>query len=253
MVGTILQYTTCAIFAFSMPSVATAPPVSWRFAAIFWSRSSSKFSGSASYLFFMGCYFTLEGLMETLFLENCNEFADLVRTGDLDFYLLKPIDEQFLITCRQIDWSTAPNLLMGTGVMAVSLVQMQWAFDPLRAAVFVITFICGVGIAYSFLVFLTAASVWFMRSQNLFEMWWLFTSLTRYPKEIFAGTYATPIGWFFTFIVPMLLVVNIPAGAIVKVIDPKMIGFTVAATMVLLFLSRRFFKHALQRYRSASS
>src|SRR5438034_11698627 len=31
------------------------------------------------YLFFMGFYFALGGLLETLFLENCNEFADLVR------------------------------------------------------------------------------------------------------------------------------------------------------------------------------
>ena len=56
------------------------------------------------YLFFLGCYFALEGLIETFFLSNCNEFADLVRTGDLDFYLLQPIDEQFLVTCRSIDW-----------------------------------------------------------------------------------------------------------------------------------------------------
>ena len=78
------------------------------------------------YLFFVGCYFTLEGLIETLFLENCNAFADLVRSGDLDFYLLMPLDEQFLVTCRNIDWSTAPNLLMGTAVMVRALVGMDW-------------------------------------------------------------------------------------------------------------------------------
>ena len=71
----------------------------------------------AQYLFFIGCYFTLEGLIETFFLSNCTEFSELVRTGDLDFYLLKPIDEQFLVTCRNIDWSTAPNAIMGLGVM----------------------------------------------------------------------------------------------------------------------------------------
>src|SRR5262245_31434364 len=65
------------------------------------------------YLFFVGCYFALGGLIETLFMENCNEFADLIRSGDLDFYLLKPIDEQFLVSCRNIDWATAPNVLMG--------------------------------------------------------------------------------------------------------------------------------------------
>ena len=32
----------------------------------------------AEYLFFLGCYYALEGLMETLFLSNCTEFAELV-------------------------------------------------------------------------------------------------------------------------------------------------------------------------------
>src|SRR4029077_15757676 len=76
------------------------------------------------YLFFLGCYFPLEGLMGPVFLTNCNEFPDLVRTGDLDFYLLKPIDEQFLIPCRYIEWSTVPNLAMGVGLMAVALIRM---------------------------------------------------------------------------------------------------------------------------------
>ena len=71
----------------------------------------------------------------------------------------------------------------------------------------------------------TAASVWFMRSQSLFEMWWLFTSLMRYPREIFAGRWASPMGWFFTFVIPILLVVNVPANTMVKVFDFRIIGF----------------------------
>src|SRR6266566_2953452 len=106
----------------------------------------------------VGCYFALEGVLETFFLENCNEFADLVRSGDLDFYLLKPIDEQFLVTCRKMDWSTVPNVLMGAGVMGLALVQKGWAFDPIQVAWFLVLFVCGTAIAYSFLVFLTAAS-----------------------------------------------------------------------------------------------
>src|SRR5260370_24847878 len=41
------------------------------------------------YLFFVGCYFALAGLIEAFFLVNCSELVDLIRTGDLDFYLLK--------------------------------------------------------------------------------------------------------------------------------------------------------------------
>jgi ABC-2 type transport system permease protein len=205
------------------------------------------------YLFFVGCFFAMNGLIEMLFLDNCNDFAELVRTGDLDFLLLKPIDEQFLITCRKIDWGTAPNVLMGLAVMVLSLWQMHWAFDLVRVAVFLVTFACGTAIAYSFMLLLTALSVWMVRNQSLMEMWWLFTSLARYPREIFLGTWAEPIGVFFTFILPILLVVSIPAGAMVRVLDLRMAGFTLAATAALVWLSRRFFQFALRSYRSASS
>jgi ABC-2 type transport system permease protein len=205
------------------------------------------------YLFFVGCFFAMNGLIEMLFLDSCNDFGELVRTGDLDFLLVKPIDEQFLITCRKIDWGTAPNVLMGLAVMVAALGQMHWSFDPLRILVFLVTFVCGTAIAYSFMLALTALTVWMVRNQSLMEMWWLFTSLARYPKEIFLGTWAEPLGIFFTFVLPILLVVNIPASAMVRVLDIRMVSFTLAATAALVWLSRRFFQHALRSYRSASS
>jgi ABC-2 type transport system permease protein len=205
------------------------------------------------YLFFVGCFFALNGLIETLFLENCNEFAELVRTGDLDFLLLRPIDEQFLVTCRRVDWATAPNVPMGGILMAVSLWKLGWQFDPLRLGAFAVTFACGVFIAYSFMLALTSLSVWLVRNQSLMEMWWLFSSLARYPKEIFAGTWASPIGAFFTFFMPILLVVNVPADAMVRALDWRMVGFTVFATLVCLRASRAFFHKAMRSYRSASS
>jgi ABC-2 type transport system permease protein len=207
----------------------------------------------AEYLFFVGCYFALEGLIETLFLENCNEFADLVRSGDLDFILLQPIDEQFLVSCRKIDWSTAPNVVMGGAVMVLALQQMDRPIDALQVLLFLLLFGCGVLIAYSFLLFLTSTAVWLVRNQSLFEMWWLFTSLMRYPREIFQGTWATPLGWFFTFVVPVMLVVNVPAHTMVRVFEPAFALFSVGVAVVLLWASRRFFRHALRRYRSASS
>ena len=32
---------------------------------------------------------------------NCEEFSELIRTGGLDFALLKPIDTQFLISLHK--------------------------------------------------------------------------------------------------------------------------------------------------------
>lgn len=206
------------------------------------------------YLFFIGCYFAMAGTIETLFLENCNNFADLVRSGDLDFYLIKPIDEQFLITCRNIDWSTGANALMGVGVMVFALWQLNWQFDALKVLLFALMFVCGTVLAYGMLVALTAASVWFMRNQSLFEMWWLFSTLMRYPREIFlARSWAAPAAWFFSFVVPIMLVTNVPARIMVKSLDPSFVVITIVASVVVFYASRRFFQYALTRYRSASS
>lgn len=207
----------------------------------------------AQYFFFVGCFFALNGLIEALFMDNCNEFAELVRTGDLDFLLLKPIDEQFLVTCRRVDWGTAPNVLMGFILMGVSLVQMNWQFDGVRIVTFLVTFVCGTAIAYSFMLLLTSLSVWMVRNQGLMEMWWLFSSLARYPREIFTGPWGDPLGFIFTFLVPILVVVNVPSNVMVRELEPKMVALTVVATIGLLWVSRRFFQTALRSYRSASS
>jgi ABC-2 type transport system permease protein len=205
------------------------------------------------YFFFVGCFFALNGLIEMLFLDNCNDFAELVRSGDLDGLLLKPIDEQFLISCRRVDWGTAPNVLMGSVVMIIALFQLHWQFDIVKVLTFFVTFACGTAIAYAFMLMLTSLSVWMVRNQSLMEMWWLFSSLARYPKEIFVGAWAAPLGAVFTYIIPILVVVNVPSNAMVRVLDPVMVLLTIAATVALLWISRRFFLHALRSYRSASS
>src|SRR5262245_2635826 len=208
----------------------------------------------AQFFTFLGCYYALEGVIETLFLDNCNEFANLIRSGDLDFYLLKPIDEQFLVTCRRIDFATVPNILLGAGVAVYGLTQIDgWTFDPVWMALFLGLFVCGVAMAYSFLVILMATAVWLVRNQSLMELWWLFTTLMRYPRDIYVGKLASPLGWFFSFIIPVLLVVYVPAQSLLKVADTTSLAVTLAATAALLWASRRFFRRALQSYRSASS
>jgi ABC-2 type transport system permease protein len=229
---------------------------------IFWDTvfaQTSKVAGwtRAEYMFFVGCYFALEGILEALFLSNCGDFADLVRSGDLDFALLKPIDEQFLISCRTVDWTTAPNIILGAAVMIHALATLNWQFDLLRVAMFLMLFGCGLALAYSFLLVLMSTSVWLVRNQSLFELWWLFTTLVRYPREIFAGTWAAPVGFMFTYIIPVMLMLNVPAHVMVKgldrALDWRLIGLTVAMTAAMLWASRRFFRMALGRYRSASS
>ena len=205
------------------------------------------------YLFFVGCHYALGGIIEAFFLENCTGFAELVRSGELDQYLLKPIDEQFLVTCRNVDWSTLPNIAQGVLVMLYALAMLGWPASAGQVLAFLALFACGTAMAYSLLLMLCSMSVWMVRNQSMIELWWLFTTLMRYPRDIYQGYWASPVGWVFTYVLPVLLVVYVPATTMVWGFEPGFVALTVASAALLLAGSRAFFRMALRSYRSASS
>ena len=55
------------------------------------------------YYAFMATGMLINAIVETFFMPNCANFSELIRTGNLDFALLKPIDTQFLISFEKIN------------------------------------------------------------------------------------------------------------------------------------------------------
>jgi ABC-2 type transport system permease protein len=106
---------------------------------------------------------------------------------------------------------------------------------------------------------LSASSIWLGRNQSLYDFWFYITNFSRYPMEIYEGTYGRPLRWLFTFIIPVLIVVNVPAQTLAQPVSPlspyrvPLAIFTVIAAGVCLLLSRWIFQASLFRYRSASS
>ena len=119
------------------------------FKTIFGKSSSVAGWNEHEFLFFVGAYYALEGFVETFFLENCVEFSELVRSGNLDFCLLKPIDPQFFITLRRVDWSTAPKILLGFIMIGFAMFEIGKPLELWKIPVFLILFLCGCSLAYS--------------------------------------------------------------------------------------------------------
>ena len=117
----------------------------------------------------------------------------------------------------------------------------------------------GVAILYSLMIGLSATSIWLGQNRSLYDFWFYITNFSRYPMEIYSGRVGTPLQWFCTFIIPVLIVVNVPARIIARPVDPQ--GYTVwplalfalVATAGSLAVSRWVFLASLRSYRSASS
>ncbi|MCA9238979.1 MAG: ABC-2 family transporter protein, partial [Planctomycetales bacterium] len=89
-----------------------------------------------------------------------------------------------------------------------------------------------------------------------YDFWFYITNFSRYPMEIYRGTYGTPLRNVFTFVIPILIVINVPARMMAKPLTPEYLHlalFAAVATVVALIISRWVFQSALESYRSASS
>ncbi|MBM4002616.1 MAG: ABC transporter permease [Planctomycetes bacterium] len=218
--------------------------------------------GEFEFYAFLSTTMIVNSMVQAFFMPNCEEFSEMIRTGGLDFALLKPIDTQFLVSLQRVSWSSLTNLLLGLGLLAVSVYTLRTrASDPIEIPLWTtiaypIYVLCGVMILYSLMIALSAMSIWMGRNQSLYDFWFYITNFSRYPMEIYSGRWGTPLRIGFTFIIPVLVVINVPARLLVQPLRGEnfwLALFTLLATAAALGTSRWIFQLALQRYRSASS
>ena len=218
--------------------------------------------GRHEFFAFLGTTMIVNSLVQAFFMPNCEEFSELIRSGRLDFALLKPIDTQFLVSLHKIDWSSLANFVLGAGLVGWSLTALSLReVEPLRLGfaalvLYPVFLLCGVAILYSVMIALSATSIWLGRNQTLYDFWFYITNFSRYPMEIYAGPWGSWLRWIFTYLIPVLVVVNVPARLIAQPLHAEnswLAGVAVVATVGSLLASRWVFQRALLSYRSASS
>ncbi|HEY1068190.1 MAG TPA: ABC-2 family transporter protein [Pirellulales bacterium] len=221
-------------------------------------QHTSDVAGWDKYQFFafMATTMIVNALVQTFFMPNVDEFAESIRTGGLDFALLKPIDTQFLISLAKVEWASLSNFVFGVGLLIYSLTQLKEVPSWPQLALYPVFILCGVMILYSLLAAMAAASIWLGRNTSLYDFWFYITIFSRYPREIYRGPWGEILNWFFTFLVPILIVVNVPAQTVVHEFDRNgwlLALYGVVAAIVSFVASRLLFRWALVSYRSASS
>jgi ABC-2 type transport system permease protein len=221
--------------------------------------------GKWEFFAFLATTMLVNSLVQAFFMPNCEDISELIRTGGLDFALLKPIDTQFVVSLEKIDWSSLANFAAGLVLLLVSVGQMTsrdahpLVLSPLPVVLYMFYVLCGVAILYSLMIGLSATSIWLGQNRSLYDFWFYITNFSRYPMEIYDGAWGRPLRWVCTFLIPVLVVVNVPAQIIARPVSPggqsvwPLAAFALVATAGSLLASRLVFQAALRNYRSASS
>ncbi|MBW4524985.1 MAG: ABC transporter permease [Phormidium tanganyikae FI6-MK23] len=198
-------------------------------------------------LIVVGIFTLLEGFSSTFLAPNLNRIVRHVQEGTLDFVLLKPISSQFWLSGHTISPWGLPDIIFGT--IVIFYAGGKLGIHPNAYLISLIPLIFGLAILYSLWFMLGATSIWFVKIYNVTEVLRGLIEAGRYPMAAYPIAYQ----FFFTFIVPVAFLTTIPAEAMLGRTE---IGWIIGAgflAIVLLFVSRFFWRFALRFYTSASS
>jgi ABC-2 type transport system permease protein len=199
----------------------------------------------------VGASHFIQQTFQALFLINCTNLSELVRTGKLDFLLLLPINTRFVVSLRQVDLGAFVNAAFALCVMGYSAHRLpEFVLTIPHALGFLALCVTGILIHYSLMFLLSTISFWTVRAQGIVWGYYNLFNIARMPDEAFRGLFKA----VFTFALPMLLVSNVPVRLLTdKLKSPWPILLLLAMSVVCFIVSELGWRASLRRYTSASS
>ncbi len=198
----------------------------------------------------LGASHFIQQLFTAFFLTNCTQLSENIRTGKLDFMLLLPVNTRFLISFRLVDLGSFINAGSALAVLAYAARQLHLVPSLAQVTGFLFLVLAGMLIHYSLMFMLASTSFWTVRAQGIVWGYYNLFNIARLPDEAFRGLFKA----FFTFVVPMLLVANVPVKLLVdKLSSPWEMLLLVGMGTLCFLVSEWFWRTSVRRYTSASS
>ncbi len=197
----------------------------------------------------VGVFTLLEGLAGVFLYPNLGKIAESVRTGTMDFVLLKPIDSQFLVSSRNLNAFRVPDVLIGLGLILYSSIRLGvWNLQDF--AIGLVLLVSAYFTVYALCFCLAATAFWFVKVENILELFWGFFRAGQFPITAFPAGGAR---LFFTFVIPVAFITTVPAGAFIGRTQLEDVLVALLVAVGLMLGSRAFWRFALRSYTSASS
>ena len=198
----------------------------------------------------MGASHFIQQLFLAFFLTNCVQLSELIRTGRLDFMLLLPVNTRFILSLRQVDLGGFVNAGSALVVMGYAARQLHLVPGIGQVLGFLVLVAAGVMIHYSLMFLLACISFWTVKAQGFVWGYYNLFNIARLPDSAFRGFFKS----FFTFVLPMLLVANVPAKLLVnKLSSPLEMVLMLGMSAGCLLVSEIGWRFSVRRYTSASS
>jgi ABC-2 type transport system permease protein len=203
----------------------------------------------AELLAIVGVFTLVSGLTQLVIRPSLARFMEDVRLGTLDFAMTKPVDAQMLVSMRQVEVWKLVDVVVGLVVLAVAITRLGTAVGPAEAVAFLVALLAGVTIIYSFLLILATCAFWFVRLDNILNIFQSMYEAGRWP----IGIYPPWLRTMLTFLVPIGFAITVPTeGLVGRLTSPNLLG-AIALAVALPLIARVFWRIGVRHYSGASA
>jgi ABC-2 type transport system permease protein len=156
----------------------------------------------------------LTGLAQTGFhlaevtVGQLDHLPDLVRSGRLDTYLLRPRRLLFQVVTQDVDLAALGKLAQSVAVLVVGLAATDVPFGPRSAALLVVSLVGGAVIYAAVWIATTAVTFWLIDSREVSAA---FTYGGRQMSMYPLGVYAPSVRTLARYVVPLAFTAYYPA------------------------------------------
>jgi ABC-2 type transport system permease protein len=202
-----------------------------------------------SALVVVGFFTMLKGVLDGAVNPSLVAVVDHIRTGTLDFLLIKPKDAQFLVCTSKFELWRGLDLLTGVAVVVWAFARMGAAPAARHVALALVLLVAAVVLLYSVWLLVVTAAFWVVRLDNLAFMFNALFDFGRWPRSVMKGALA----FLFTFVLPLAVMTSYPAEALRGILAPADAAIAIGLSAAFAVAARVVFKRALLQYTSASS
>jgi ABC-2 type transport system permease protein len=191
----------------------------------------------------------LKAILEGAVTPSLTAVVEGIRTGALDYVLLKPADAQFLVSTARFEPWRALDLVGGVGILVFAFDRLGRWPAPVDLALALGLLATSVLLLYSIWILVVSASFWVVRVDNLSYLFASLFDAGRWPVNVFGRT----LRLVFSTVFPLALMTTYPALTLLGKVGPGLVAAVLAGSVAFAAVARAVWLRAIRAYTSASS
>ncbi len=197
-------------------------------------------------LVLFGTFRVVKGILAFFVEDNITALPDLVRSGEFDFALLKPVNTRFLLSCTTVNLSALADTAVGVGIVAYAARALPGV--GIGGIILYAGLVACAAVIFANLLFaLLTISFWAGKVDGLQFLFDEILNLAGLPIAVYRGA----LGAVVSYVIPLGLAATVPASIIAGHRDLFFVGYAPLFAVGSSIGAQLFWRYAIGSYTSA--